>query len=199
VQCGAAPRIAECCRPRANQTFWSRMVAEAESRPCTAAWPRAQSTSTVEQFRQRQYFGHLHPHLGGACRGGLDQPHPGAFAGRGDSGVARRCRATSTGPSSPRGVMTTCSSPPRPWTRTHTVAPSSVCGTEYWPDSNAPIGVFDGTVRVVSTVGTGEADDDVSGRSHDHQCTILMAATGQLRGRLRAVSRGRRQSSSHKP
>jgi hypothetical protein len=42
-------------------------------------------------------------------------------------------------------------------------------------------------------VGTGEADDVVSGRSHDRQWAVLMSATGQLRGRLRAVSRGRRQ------
>jgi hypothetical protein len=175
-------------------------VAEQESRPCTAAWPRAQSTSTgsnsVASASASVIF---HPHLRGACRGGLDQPCPGAFAGRGDPGMARRWRATSTGSSSPRWVMMTCSSPPRPWTRTHTVAPSSVCGTESWPDPNATIGVFDGTVRVVSTAGAGEADDDVSGRSHDHQRAILMTATGQFRGRLRAVSRGRRQSSHHKP
>ena len=43
-------------------------------------------------------------------------------------------------------------------------------------------------------MGTGEADDVVSGRSHDRQRAVLMSATGQLRGRLRAVSRGRRQS-----
>lgn len=43
-------------------------------------------------------------------------------------------------------------------------------------------------------MGTGEADDVVSGRSHDRQWAVLMSATGQLRGRLRAVSRGRRHS-----
>ena len=42
-------------------------------------------------------------------------------------------------------------------------------------------------------MGTGEADDVVSGRSRDRQRAVLMSATGQLRGRLRAVSRGRRQ------
>jgi hypothetical protein len=41
-------------------------------------------------------------------------------------------------------------------------------------------------------VGTGEADDVVSGRSHDRQWAAFMSASGQLRGRLRAVSRGRR-------
>ena len=44
--------------------------------------------------------------------------------------------------------MTTCSSAPTPWTRTHTVSPSSRCGTEYWPPSKVTIGVFAGTVRV---------------------------------------------------
>lgn len=43
-------------------------------------------------------------------------------------------------------------------------------------------------------MGTGEADDVVSGRSHDRQWAVLMSASGQLRGRLRAVSRGRRQA-----
>ncbi len=57
--------------------------------------------------------------------------------------------------------MTTCSSSPTPWARTHTVAPSSWCGTEYWPDSNVTIGVFAGTTLVVpnatvcGTAGTG--------------------------------------------
>jgi hypothetical protein len=41
-------------------------------------------------------------------------------------------------------------------------------------------------------VATGEADDIVSGRSHDRQRAVLTSASGQLRGRLRAVSRGRR-------
>ena len=45
-------------------------------------------------------------------------------------------------------------------------------------------------------MGTGEADDVVSGRSHDRQRAVLMSATGQLRGRLRAVSRGRRHAAS---
>ena len=43
-------------------------------------------------------------------------------------------------------------------------------------------------------MGTGEADDVVSGRSRDRQRAVLMSATGQLRGRLRAVSRGRRHT-----
>ena len=42
-------------------------------------------------------------------------------------------------------------------------------------------------------MGTGEADDVVSGRSNDRQWAVFMSASGQLRGRLRAVSRGRRQ------
>src|ERR1019366_1411656 len=46
-----------------------------------------------------------------------------------------------------------------------------------------------------STAGRGEADGFVSGRSHDRQRAVLMSATGQLRGRLRAVSRVRCQSS----
>lgn len=46
-------------------------------------------------------------------------------------------------------------------------------------------------------MGTGEADDVVSGRSHDRQWAVLMSATGQLRGRLRAVSRGRRQRATY--
>ena len=40
-------------------------------------------------------------------------------------------------------------------------------------------------------MGCGEADDIVSGRSHGRQRAVLMSATGQLRGRLRAVSRVR--------
>jgi hypothetical protein len=44
-------------------------------------------------------------------------------------------------------------------------------------------------------VGRGEADDIVSGRSHGHHRAILMTVSGQFRGRLRAVSRGRRQLS----
>jgi hypothetical protein len=44
-------------------------------------------------------------------------------------------------------------------------------------------------------VGRGEADDIVSGRSHGHHRAILMTVSGQFRGRLRAVSRGRRQQS----
>jgi hypothetical protein len=44
-----------------------------------------------------------------------------------------------------------------------------------------------------STAGSGEADDVVSGRSHDRQRATLTSATGQLFGRLRAVSRGRCQ------
>ena len=42
-----------------------------------------------------------------------------------------------------------------------------------------------------STTGRGEANDVVSGRSHDHQRATPMSATGQLRGRLREFSRGR--------
>lgn len=40
-------------------------------------------------------------------------------------------------------------------------------------------------------MGTGEANDIVSGRSHDHQRAILMTANGQLSGRLRESSRVR--------
>ncbi len=42
-----------------------------------------------------------------------------------------------------------------------------------------------------STAGRGEADGIVSGRSHVRQRAVFMSATGQLRGRLRAVSRVR--------
>jgi hypothetical protein len=49
------------------------------------------------------------------------------------------------------------------------------------------------TRREAPTAARGEADDIVSGRSHDHQRAVFMSATGQLRGRLRAVSRGRCQ------
>src|SRR5664280_2470759 len=42
-----------------------------------------------------------------------------------------------------------------------------------------------------STAGRGEADGIVSGRSHDRQRAVFMSATGQLRGRLRAVCRVR--------
>ena len=62
-------------------------------------------------------------------------------------GVARACRATSTGPSSPTWTMTTCSSRPAGPAPTPS-APSRVCGTEYWPPSKETIGVFAGTVRV---------------------------------------------------
>jgi hypothetical protein len=48
-------------------------------------------------------------------------------------------------------------------------------------------------------VGRGEADDIVSGRSHGHHRAILMTASGQFRGRLRAVSRGRRHGYRTKP
>ena len=44
-------------------------------------------------------------------------------------------------------------------------------------------------------MGRGEADNNVSGRSHGRHRAILMSASGQSRGRLRAVSRGRR----HRP
>ena len=44
-----------------------------------------------------------------------------------------------------------------------------------------------------STAQGDEADDVVSGISQDHQWAVLMPASGQPRGRLRAVSRGRRQ------
>jgi hypothetical protein len=43
-------------------------------------------------------------------------------------------------------------------------------------------------------VGPGEADDNVSGRSHGHHRAILMSASGQFHGHLRAISRGRRQA-----
>ena len=43
-------------------------------------------------------------------------------------------------------------------------------------------------------MGTGEADDVVSGRSRDRQRAVLMSATGQLPGRLREFSRDRRHS-----
>ena len=43
--------------------------------------------------------------------------------------------------------MTTCSSAPRPCTRTQTVWPSSSCGTEYSPASNLTIGILAATVR----------------------------------------------------
>src|ERR1019366_1019538 len=52
-----------------------------------------------------------------------------------------------------------------------------------------------------STAGRGEADGIVSGRSHGRQRAVLMSATGQLHGRLRAVSRVRCQagtSGSHR-
>jgi hypothetical protein len=42
--------------------------------------------------------------------------------------------------------------------------------------------------------GTRPGNDVVSGRSHDRQRALLMSATGQLRDRLRAGSRGRRRS-----
>lgn len=45
-----------------------------------------------------------------------------------------------------------------------------------------------------STAQGGEANDLVSGKSHDRQRAVLMSASGQLRGRLRAVSRDRRHS-----
>lgn len=41
-------------------------------------------------------------------------------------------------------------------------------------------------------MGTGEADDVVSGRSRDRQWAGFMAASGQFRGRLRAEFHGRR-------
>jgi hypothetical protein len=41
-------------------------------------------------------------------------------------------------------------------------------------------------------VGCGEADDKVLGRSHRRHRAVFMSAGGQFRGRLRAVSRGRR-------
>jgi hypothetical protein len=63
-------------------------------------------------------------------------------------GLARRCRATSTGPVAATWTMTTCSYSPRPWTRTHTVCPSRVWGTEYWPASKETIGIEAGTVLV---------------------------------------------------
>ena len=50
------------------------------------------------------------------------------------------------------------------------------------------------TRRGASNAGRVEADDVVSGRSHDRQWANLMSASGQLNGRLRAVSRGRRHT-----
>jgi isopentenyldiphosphate isomerase len=44
-----------------------------------------------------------------------------------------------------------------------------------------------------STAASGEANDVVSGRSHDRQRATLTSATGQLHDRLRAVSRDRCQ------
>jgi hypothetical protein len=44
-----------------------------------------------------------------------------------------------------------------------------------------------------SAAGRSEANDVVSGRSHDRQRAVFMSATGQLHGRLRAVSRVRCQ------
>jgi hypothetical protein len=63
---------------------------------------------------------------------------------RGLPGVVRRCRATSTGPSSPTCTTITSS----PWARTHTSAPPRRCGAEYEPPSNATMAVVDPTVRV---------------------------------------------------
>jgi hypothetical protein len=45
-----------------------------------------------------------------------------------------------------------------------------------------------------SAAGRSEADGIVSGRSHDRQRAVFMSATGQLHGRLRAVSRVRCQT-----
>ena len=42
-----------------------------------------------------------------------------------------------------------------------------------------------------STAEGGQADDVVSGRSHDRQWAVLMSASGQFRGRLRAEFHGR--------
>src|SRR6185437_14106456 len=50
------------------------------------------------------------------------------------------------------------------------------------------------TRRGASNAGRAEANDVVSGRSHDRQWANLMSASGQLNGRLRAVSRGRRHA-----
>ena len=44
------------------------------------------------------------------------------------------------------------------------------------------------------TAGRGQATNFVLGRFHGRQRAVLMAASGQLRGRLRAVCRGRRQT-----
>jgi len=49
----------------------------------------------------------------------------------------------------------------------------------------------DGGLRRRAVLRPGEADELVSGRSHDRQRATFMTATGQLHGRLRAVSRGR--------
>ena len=45
-------------------------------------------------------------------------------------------------------------------------------------------------------MGTGEADDVVSGRSHDRQRAVLMSASGQLYGRLRDLPRDGRKVGS---
>ena len=53
--------------------------------------------------------------------------------------------------------------------------------------------------RLIETgrnLGYGAADNVVSGRSHDRQRATLTSATGQLHGRLRAVSRVRCHRSS---
>jgi len=62
------------------------------------------------------------------------------------------------------------------------------------PRGDGRFSTADRTRGGACTGGTGQADDVVSGRSHDHQRAVLMTANGQSTGRLRAVCRGRRQS-----
>ena len=126
----------------------------------------------AEQPGQFHRLGHLHPIRvvpASAARSATDR-HPaqspgtptrrrcpvvvcaqGAFGcGRempvvdpGAARVARRCRATSTGPGIAEMGDHDLLTVPGPVARTQTVAPSSWWGTEYCPDSKLTIGVVD--------------------------------------------------------
>ncbi len=87
----------------------------------------------------------------------------------------------------------TCSCAPWPWTRTHTVSPSRVCGTEYCPPSNATIGVLPGTTLL--TPNATVCGDAGIGCSAARSCASISAGARRVTRCVRALTCS--QNASH--
>ena len=87
-----------------------------------------------------------------------------------DGGLVAGDLDRATGPTC---TITICS----PWRRTHTVSPTSRCGTEYWQCSKLTIGVLSATVRVTPNT----AVNGVAGSGCSRACSWVSISTGARR------------------